>query len=436
MRIYKSINNYLYVISIILFCICIYCKSFAQDSDSTNEVITPPEPETEDPDHMPHRMIGVNYGWASIGIGGIISVDGLDLIQDEASKQQVGDLTQYRGGELTAARFVIFGHFGKNFPITYYTDMGYNGFEEGFDIVNDDEFSIYNLEFTFPMMGIGTLTIGKMKAPASLSRNWGGAYMPTALRAAPISALTKSRDDGVRLTNTAFYKRMTWGVGVFNEWLTLGKSFNNTNTYVTGRVTVLVFDDRENRHLLQMGVGMRWTNSVENYVRFRSRPGVPTVPKYLDTGDMTGDKVTWLTGELAWRKRNLMITAEHVRTDVSSPTFGDPTFTGSYLWFEWTLTGETRKWNYDSALPGRPLPSKDFTKGGKGLWALALAVVDADLNEGLIDGGDMQQVMIGINWYPQRSFRWGLHFNRTWLNRFGIKGTTDFLHLFLHVSNL
>ena len=25
-------------------------------------VMTPPEPEAEDPDHMPHRMIGVNYG--------------------------------------------------------------------------------------------------------------------------------------------------------------------------------------------------------------------------------------------------------------------------------------------------------------------------------------------------------------------------------------
>ena len=83
-------------------------------------------------------------------------------------------------------------------------DVGFNGFGEGFDITSDDEYSLYNLEFTFPEMRIGKLTVGRMKAPATISRVSGGAYLPTAFRQAPVSALTKSRDDGVRLTNTAF----------------------------------------------------------------------------------------------------------------------------------------------------------------------------------------------------------------------------------------
>ena len=44
--------------------------------------------------------------------------------------------------------------------------------------------------------------------------------------------------------------------------------------------------------------------------------------------------------------------------------------------------------------------------------------------------------MIGIIWYPQKSFRWGLACNRTWLDRNGIESTSDFLHLFIHLSNL
>ena len=146
--------------------------------------------------------------------------------------------------------------------------------------------------------------------------------------------------------------------------------------------------------------------------------------------------MSWLTGEVAWRKRNFMITAEHVQTDLDSPAIGNPTFRGSYVWFEWTMTGESRAWNYDQSLPKRPQPSRDFTKGGKGLWNLVFAINDTDLNQGLIEGGDMQQAMIGINWFPQKSFRWGLGYGRTWLYRDGIDSTSDFLHLFIHISNL
>jgi phosphate-selective porin len=394
------------------------------------------KPVVDDPKRMPLRTIEASNDWASISVGGVVSVDGLDMIQDDASEQQVGDLTEFRQSALTAARVAFSGHLGREHPVNFYVDLGYNGFGEGFDITSDDEYSLYNLEFTFPEMRIGKLTVGRMKAPATISRVSGGAYLPTAFRQAPVSALTKSRDDGVRLTNTAFDKRMTWGVGVFNDWLTAGQNIGDTNTHVTGRVTGLVFDDKDNEQLLEVGLGMRWTDFVEDSIRFRAGPGVPFVPDYLDTGDLPGDEARWLTGEVSWRKRNFMITAEHVRTELDSPTIGNPTFSGSYVWLEWTMTGETRSWNYDKAEFGRPIPAHDFTKGGRGLWSFAFAVNDTDLKEGLVDGGDMQQVMFGINWYPSQSFRWGLAYGRTWLDRDGIDSTTDFLHLFIYLSNI
>lgn len=396
----------------------------------------PPPYIDENPDHMPLRTPVADNGRASIAVGGIISVDGLDMIQDDASEQQVGDLTEFRGAGLTAARFVVYGHLGSEHLVEYYSDWGYNGFSQGFDITADDEYSLYNLEIGFPKTPIGKLTVGRMKAPTTISRSWGGAYLPTAFRQAPVSAMTKSRDNGVRLTNTAFDKRLSWGVGVFNDWLTDGRSIGDANTYVTGRVSGLVFDDKEDEHMLEVGLGMRWTDFVEDSIRFKAGPGVPFVPNFLDTGDMPGDEVRWLSGELAWRKEKFMLTAEHIRTELDSPAIGNPTFAGSYVWFEWTLTGETRAWNYDDALFGRPLPSRDFTKGGKGLWSLSFAVNDTDLNEGLVNGGDMQQVMIGVNWYPQKSYRWGLAYGRTWLDRDGLESKSDFLHLFIHLSNL
>ena len=229
---------------------------------------------------------------------------------------------------------------------------------------------------------------------------------------------------------------MTWGVGVFNDWLTKGNSFGDTNTYLTGRATGLLFDDQPNENLFQIGLGFRWTNFVEDSLRFHAAPGIPFVPDYLDTGDMPGEEARWLTSEFAWRKHNFLLSGEHVRTRLDSPTIGNPTFKGSYVWFEWTLTGESRTFNYDTALFGRPIPTRDFTRGGMGLWSLGLAYSDTDLNESLIDGGDMQQFTIGINWYPQKSYRWALEYGRVALDRQGLHSISKYLHVVFHVSNL
>jgi phosphate-selective porin OprO/OprP len=315
-------------------------------------------------------------------------------------------------------------------------DWGYNGFDEGFETNRSDEYTLYNMELHFPETKLGKLVVGRMKAPATLSRNWGGAYLPLSARQSPMNALTRSRDNGVRLTNTAFVKRMTWGVGVFNDWLSTGNSIGDNNTYVTGRVTGLLLDDQPNENLLQIGLGFRWTDFVEDTIRFHAAPGIPFVPDYLDTGDMPGNEARWLTGEFAWRKQNILLSGEHVRTELDSPTIGNPTFKGSYVWLEWTLTGESRSFNYETALFGRPIPSRDFTRGGKGLWSVGLAFSDTDLNQGPIDGGDMQQFTIGLNWYPQKSYKWSLEYGLIALDRQDLDSTSKFLHVVFHVSNL
>ena len=395
-----------------------------------------PEPDYDDPDHVQARSIEANNGWASFGFGGAAAIDAVELDLDDASQQQFGGAAENERAGVTAARLILSGHLGRSHPVNYYVDWGYNGFDEGFDINAEDDYTLYNLEFRFPETRLGKLTVGRMKAPTTISRVWSGIYLPVSARQAPVSALTRARDDGVRLTNTAFDKRMTWGIGVFNDWLTVGRDIGDTNTYVTGRVTGLVLDDQPEGHLLHVGIGFRWTDFVEETIRFRAKPGVPLVPDYLDTGDMPSDGARWLTTEVAWRKKNLMLTAEHIRTDLDSPSIGNPTFTGSYVWLEWMLTGETRSFNKEKATFGRPIPFHDFSRGGNGLWSLGLAFNDTDLNEGLIDGGDMQQVTIGINWYPQKSYRWGLEYGRMWLDRDGLDSTSEFLHLFFHVTNL
>jgi len=390
----------------------------------------------EDTFHVPLRAIIANRDWGSIGFAGIITIDGIGVHQDEAGVQQVGEIERTQNG-VSGVRFGIFGHLGRKSPITYFTDIGYNGFEEGFDVQNNDEYSLYNLEIGIPRTPIGSFTVGRMKPPGSISRVWPGAYLPMTARPAPVSALTKSRDDGIRLTNTAFDKRMTWSVSLANDWLTEDvSSMSDASSYVTGRITSLLLNDTADDRLLHVGLTARYSDFANETIRFRAKPGIPFVENFVDTGDMRGDAARWLTGDIAYRKGPLMISGEYIRTDLDSPTIGDPTFTGSYVWAEWTLTGETRAYNADKATFGRLLPTRDFSKGGRGLWSLVASVSDTDLNEGTIEGGDMQQVILGVNWYPQKSFRWGVAFSRIWLDRLGLQSETNYAHMFFHVSNL
>ena len=83
--------------------------------------------------------------------------------QDANSILQVGSLDEYERAEVTAARLGVIGYIGRDYRVYYYIDYGYNGFEEGFKLQQDDEWSLYNLEVTFPKTRLGTFTMGRMK---------------------------------------------------------------------------------------------------------------------------------------------------------------------------------------------------------------------------------------------------------------------------------
>jgi phosphate-selective porin OprO/OprP len=326
---------------------------------------------------------------------------------------------------------------GRDYKVNYYIDYGYNGFDEGFDLKPEGEWSLYNLEVTLPKTRLGTFTIGRQKAPESLSRVWTGQYLTMAIRSVPISVLTASRDNGIRLNNSAFNQRMTWGVGAFNDWLReKGTSFSDTDTYYVGRVTGLPIYADDGDHLMHLGLSTRFTGLESNSLRFRGRPGFFFGPDFIDTGELHGDGARWLIGEFAWKKKNFMVVAETVHTSIDSPSLGNPDFKGSYVWAEWTLTGESRSYNLTKATWNRPIPNSIFGTGGWGLWSIVASWSDTDLDDGLVTGGRLEEYVLGLSWYPSKSFRWGFEVGRARLDRYNIRGKTTFAQLYLHITNI
>lgn len=80
-------------------------------------------------------------------------------------------------------------------------------------------------------------------------------------------------------------------------------------------------------------------------------------------------------------------------------------FNGWYAEAAWTLTGESRV--YNNGLFYRVIPDNTFSfaTGGLGAWELAMRYSEVDLNDGTFKGGELGNLTVGLNWYPNQIVR-------------------------------
>ena len=76
-----------------------------------------------------------------------------------------------------------------------------------------------------------------------------------------------------------------------------------------------------------------------------------------------------------------------------------------------------------------PLPvSKPVSQGGWGSLELAFRYSRLDLTEGTVDGGDLEILSLGINWWFSRSTTFSLNYRHISLDRAGIQGNSSGLN--------
>lgn len=128
--------------------------------------------------------------------------------------------------------------------------------------------------------------------------------------------------------------------------------------------------------------------------------------------------------EAAGQWRGVLVQGEYFdyRIDRRDPAAGvtDPRFTGWYLEAGWVLTGETRKFNSDTAAFDAPPVTKPFNlqRGSWGAWELAArySVVDLNHDENAVlaadrvRGGEQEIVTLGVNWFLNPDLRLSLDY--------------------------
>ena len=102
---------------------------------------------------------------------------------------------------------------------------------------------------------------------------------------------------------------------------------------------------------------------------------------------------------------------------------------GYHIDVSWAVTGEMRPYRKRSGIFD-PLPvSRPVNQGGRGALETAFRYSRLDLTDGTVDGGKMDILSLGVNWWLTRYARFSVDYRYITLDRFGTQGDSSGLNV-------
>ncbi|MCE9531525.1 MAG: hypothetical protein K8T89_10450 [Planctomycetes bacterium] len=224
--------------------------------------------------------------------------------------------------------------------------------------------------------------------------------------------------------------------------------FGDGNYAASTRATWTPLYQNDGRHLVHVGGSYQWRTGdlgrtiqpgatgntfadTQDVVRFRARPelrdatGIPPgnlggdTARFVDTGFLLANNVQTVSPEflLIWGAFSVQAEAawaysSNVRSIYPSSSFGTPRgntlFWGGYVETSYFLTGENRGYDRRFGTFDRPKVNENAfaVRGddgklhyGTGAWQIAYRYSFVDLNDNGVNGGQMGQHTVGVNWY-------------------------------------
>jgi len=234
--------------------------------------------------------------------------------------------------------------------------------------------------------------------------------------------LLPSRNFGIVFNNSSINDRITWAAGVFNNWFNDGRSFSESPTVFTGRITGLPYISQDENNLIHLAIAGRYSNAAGG-IRYKAKTEIFSGPLSVDTDLLEDVSSTFHTAvEMAWRKGPFILSSEYIQSNVNSTFYNDPVFNGYYVVASYTFSGEVRKYNKRSGIFSRVNVANEVTSGGWGSWEAYCRWSSIDLSDGLIDGGKMGTFSLGLNWWPVSSIQANVNYRYSELDRYGQTG--------------
>ena len=195
-----------------------------------------------------------------------------------------------------------------------------------------------------------------------------------------------------------------------------------------GRATWVPAVSQDESNLLHLGLGLRHSNAKQP-VRGRGTPEFNNAPLFVDTGPFSADDAMTYNLEAYWRKGPYLAGFEYIGTDITSAASGDPYVYGYHVSGSWAVTGEMRSYRKRSGIFNPLAVSRPVNKGGWGTLEAAVRYSRLDLTDAMVDGGELDILSLGCNWWLTRWSQFGVNYRYIFLDRFSAKGESSGLNV-------
>ncbi len=314
-------------------------------------------------------------------------------IQTDAASYAEDGLRQNDGTELRRVRLFAQGTLWHdwNYKLQYdFTGSGINGLQDAY--IDYSGFKPVSIR------------VGHFKEPFGLQNITSSKYVAFTERAL-ISAFSPGRNIGVQLGSHG--KNWSLKAGLFGQGRDGAVADNDEGMGVSARGTFSPKLAETTRLHLGAAISYRNTGSIDK-VRFRERPeSHVTNQRLVDTGSINADDFTRFGLEAALISGPFSLESEYNYLDLNrvNNAMPDLGFSGYYVQGSWFITGESIPYNAEKGTFGKPHLNSIVGKGGMGAWQLALRFSSLDLTDADINGGEEQNLTIGLNWYTTPNIR-------------------------------
>ncbi len=254
--------------------------------------------------------------------------------------------------------------------------------------------------------GIGKFLLGHFKEPFSLDELTSSRFI-TFLERSLASAFVPSRNTGAMVQNTFLNQQLNWAGGVFRNSGSFGGSSGDDNYSFTTRLTGLPWYEGGGQRLLHLGLAYSHRNQQDDLLHIRERPEAHLAQRFVNTGQIRAPKQDLLGLEAALVVGPWSLQGELIQSFVDSENEVNPTFSGLYVQGSYFLSGEYRRYKQSSAAFDRVRPATRFGRedGGVGAWEVAVRYSRLDLTDQAIQGGELNNFTLGLNWYLNPNVR-------------------------------
>lgn len=358
----------------------------------------------------------------NVKLSGVFQADAVFFGQDEVSRATFGNIAD--GADFRRARLAAGGNVAPQVSYFFQMDFGFFGRPTFTDV-----WLAYNDVPVF-----GNIKIGQWKQPFGLEVVSSFRYTTFMERSLTFQPFTPFRHLGIGFYNWSDDLNWTWaGSGIRTGQDQYGGSISDKGGYgVVGRLTHLLNYDEpsDGRYYTHVG-GAYYLNIPPNdMVRFRSIPemfvgefaggnppgttgqAIPNVfngtPFFVDTLAFTANAVNTFGTELLWVHGPLSVQSELTCAIVERPAADTIALPGGYAQVGYFLTGEHRPYDRKAGAIDRVKPFEDFfwVRGSDGCVYRGMGAVEVagrvsyiNLNAADIQGGELTDLTLGVNWY-------------------------------------